>query len=247
MRDDGRMDAGGRLRGGEAVLLLDADPALAVAIGAEAAAQLRPYAIVSVLSVDRGAWTPPGRPDADARALGYLVLDGLLTRGTRIAGQEFTELLGAGDVLQPWHHAAPATRLHASVGWTVLEPSRLAVLDRAFAAVAARRPELMVAVTSRVLERSRALAEQATIAQLTGVELRLQVMLWHLADRWGHDRDGHVELSLPLTHDILARLVRARRPTVTTALGTLADRGLVTRSQDGGWLLHGEPPGMAVT
>ena len=41
---------------------------------------------------------------------------------------------------------------------------------------------------------------------------------------------------------LLADLVAARRPTVTSALSDLTRRGLV-RLVDDGWLLSGEPPG----
>jgi CRP-like cAMP-binding protein len=52
-----------------------------------------------------------------------------------------------------------------------------------------------------------------------------------------------VQLSVPLTHELLARIVGARRPTVTSALRNLRADGLVTRGPGGSWLLHGEPPG----
>jgi hypothetical protein len=45
---------------------------------------------------------------------------------------------------------------------------------------------------------------------------------------------------------VLADLVAARRPTVTTALSELGRQGLV-RSVDEGWLLAGDPPGDGVT
>jgi hypothetical protein len=64
------------------------------------------------------------------------------------------------------------------------------------------------------------------------VEGRLLVQFWQLAERWGHmDRDG-IAVSSPLTHELLAKLVGAARPSVTTALGRLAERGLLLRSGD---------------
>jgi CRP/FNR family transcriptional regulator, cyclic AMP receptor protein len=64
------------------------------------------------------------------------------------------------------------------------------------------------------------------------VEARLLVQFWQLAERWGHvDRDG-IAVSSPLTHELLATLVGAARPSVTTALGRLAERGLLLRSGD---------------
>ena len=65
--------------------------------------------------------------------------------------------------------------------------------------------------------------------------------LWHLAGRWGRVRTDGVMLSLRLTHDVLADLVAARRPTVTSALSLLGDQGLVDPF-DGGWLLRGTAP-----
>jgi len=64
------------------------------------------------------------------------------------------------------------------------------------------------------------------------------VQFWHLAERWGRvGRDG-VTITLPLTHELLAKLVGAARPSVTTALGDLAARGLLTRDQDSWRLSH---------
>jgi CRP-like cAMP-binding protein len=54
-------------------------------------------------------------------------------------------------------------------------------------------------------------------------------------------RDG-VVVPLALTHRILGQLVGARRPTVSTALGELAERDELARRPDGSWLLRGDPP-----
>jgi CRP-like cAMP-binding protein len=74
------------------------------------------------------------------------------------------------------------------------------------------------------------------------VDIRLQMLFWHLADRWGLVRSDGISLPLRLTHTVLADLVTARRPTVSSALSELAERGLV-RLLDDAWLLSGEPPG----
>ena len=49
-------------------------------------------------------------------------------------------------------------------------------------------------------------------------------------------------IPLALTHRILGQLVGARRPTVSTALAELAERGELSRRADGAWLLRGDPP-----
>jgi CRP/FNR family cyclic AMP-dependent transcriptional regulator len=71
---------------------------------------------------------------------------------------------------------------------------------------------------------------------------RLHLLFWHFAGRWGRVRGDGVLLPFRLTHTVLADLVAARRPTVTSALSDLSRRGLV-RAMDDGWLLVGDPPG----
>ena len=67
------------------------------------------------------------------------------------------------------------------------------------------------------------------------------MLLWHLAARWGRVRGDGTVLPLRLTHSVLADLVAARRPTVTTALSDLTRRGLV-RTDGETWLLFGDAP-----
>jgi len=132
--------------------------------------------------------------------------------------------------------------LSQTSGWRVLEATRLAVLDGTVAAAMAAYPQLTGRLVARALERSRNLAINMAIIHQARVNSRLLMLLWHLADRWGRVRSDGVVLPLHLTHSVLADLVAARRPTVTSALSELARRQLVT-PRDRGWLLHGEPPG----
>ena len=68
--------------------------------------------------------------------------------------------------------------------------------------------------------------------------MRLALLLWHLAARWGKVEPGGIRLALPLTHQLLGRLVGAERPSVSHALARLAHAGLVTGHGDE-WHLHG--------
>ena len=43
------------------------------------------------------------------------------------------QLLGAEDLLRPWDDDAAIGSVQRTVAWTVHEPARVAVLDRAFA------------------------------------------------------------------------------------------------------------------
>ncbi|MBS1860679.1 MAG: winged helix-turn-helix domain-containing protein [Actinobacteria bacterium] len=71
------------------------------------------------------------------------------------------------------------------------------------------------------------------------------MILWHFADRWGRVRRDGVVVDLQLSHRTLGELVGARRPTVTSALGRLREAGRLAATEDGRWLLLGEPPGFA--
>ena len=85
-------------------------------------------------------------------------------------------------------------------------------------------------------------AVQMAIIHQPRIHVRLHMLLWHLADRWGRVGTNGISLALPLSHTMLADLVAARRPTVTVALAELEKRGLVRRV-DTGFVLIGEPPG----
>jgi CRP/FNR family cyclic AMP-dependent transcriptional regulator len=87
------------------------------------------------------------------------------------------------------------------------------------------------------------------VAQLPRVDTRLLIAMWHLSERWGTVRPEGRVLPGFLSHELLGWIVGARRPSVTTALGQLSQKGLVKRQPDGTWLLGDEPPvfeGLAV-
>jgi CRP/FNR family cyclic AMP-dependent transcriptional regulator len=190
---------------------------------------------------------PVGRWHASQTSLpregvGLLVLCGLLIRRVGVDGRFGAELLGAGDLLRPWQGEEKLATLQVTTGWRVIEPARMAVLDEQFAQRAARYPPLSGQFVARALERSRNLAVNMAIVHHARVDVRLRMLLWHLAARWGRVRSDGVSLPLRLTHSVLADLVAARRPTVTSALAELVRQDLV-RQADDGWLLCGRPPG----
>ena len=170
------------------------------------------------------------------------VLDGVLSREFVVADHVSAELLGPGDLVRPWQASSGAGLLPVRAVWSVLSTVTLAVLDRRFAAEAARYPEITAALFDRLGERSLRLATTQAISQLTRVDRRLKALFWHLAERWGRVSGDGVVVPLALTHRILGQLVGARRPTVSTALSELAERGELVRRPDGSWLLRGDPP-----
>ncbi|HEX2085984.1 MAG TPA: helix-turn-helix domain-containing protein [Solirubrobacteraceae bacterium] len=226
---------------GAGVLLLDADPDLGEGLPDAEFALARRHLRARVRTLDRGPWDWSGEPRPRGH-LGLLVLDGVLVRDVAVRGRCCAELIGAGDVLRPWDQAED---VDASVGhdyrWEVLQRARVAELDARLGAVLARWPSIVSVLIARSLRRVRSLGLQQSLAQVQGVDVRLHLVLWHLADRWGRVTPGGVVLPLPLTHQLLGRLIGARRPSVTSALRQLDGEGLVHRLGDGGWLLRGAP------
>jgi CRP/FNR family transcriptional regulator, cyclic AMP receptor protein len=196
-----------------------------------------------MLRLNPGVWQLRLR-DSDLRGhLGLLVLDGLLTRQVVIGEATCAELLGGGDVLRPWTEVEREIASIASESrWQVVVPTRVAILNSRFALQICRWPGVTAAIIDRVVQRARWLSFHLAVCHIVGVELRLLIVLWHFADRWGQVTGKGVKLPLPLSHGLLAGIVGARRPTVSTALGVLRTQGLVERTEDG-WLIHGDPPG----
>jgi hypothetical protein len=147
--------------------------------------------------------------------------------------------LDRGDLFRPWQEESAS---FSRLAWTVIEPTTIAVLDRSFAARAREVPQLLEALTERALRRSRRLAVNAAIANTVGVEERLLLILWQLAELWGKKAPGGVVLSFRLSHQTLADLVGARHPTVTLGLRNLAQREVFRRGDSGEWILVGDPP-----
>jgi CRP/FNR family cyclic AMP-dependent transcriptional regulator len=128
--------------------------------------------------------------------------------------------------------------LACDVGWRALTPVRFALLDRAFAKRVRFWPQLTQALLARAGRRVINLDVQRAISAQPRLEVRLALLLWHLAGRWGKVEPGGIRLPVPLTHQLLGQLVAAERPSVSHALARLAQTGLVTGHGDE-WHLHG--------
>jgi len=220
--------------------LLHEDAELAEAIPAARRQRAADELIVHTISLPPGHWS--GERSDPTDGIGLLVTQGLLVRSVGIGEVHGAELLGAGDLLRPWQGEDVAPTLLQTTAWRVLEPTTMAVLDRRFVSRLVNYPALMEQLVGRALARSRNLAANMAIVHQARVDVRLHMLLWHLADRWGYVRADGVVLPLHITHAVLADLVAARRPTVTRALSELTERGLVAPIAKG-WLLRGEPPG----
>ena len=228
-------------RGADVVRLFDYEPDLLAHLPAQEADRARHYTIVECVTLPRGELRPPAI-SADAVDFGFLVLDGLLLHRVEHVGRAAVELLGPGDLIRPWRPTDDSASLPSQASWRLYEPTRLALLDRRFEKEVGRWPGVLSAVLDRVDNRFMSLSVQLALAKLPRLDARLLCLFWHLADRWGRvERDGIV-VEMALSHQTLADLVSARRPSVSRALAELRESGLLTRLAHGRWLLRGESP-----
>jgi CRP/FNR family cyclic AMP-dependent transcriptional regulator len=220
------------------VPLLDLDPALGEPLPPARRRAALQQLLVPSERLRAGAWDPATAIGAGPGELGLLIVDGLLAREVLAENIISTELLGAGDVIRAGRPPG-GSLIRTSVQWSVLAETRIAVLvTRRLAAF----PEILPVLAERMLVRSERLAVEQAISKLTGLDRRLMALFWHLAERWGRDTGDGVAIPLALSHRMLAQLVGARRPSVSTALAELARDGVLVRAADGSWLLTGAAP-----
>jgi hypothetical protein len=222
--------------------ILDFDPDLADDMRTEQLALARRQIVAEAITYPAGRWAM-GPDDFDGVAsLGLLLIEGLLAREVTVGDYTCAELLGPGDLIQPWLRIGQEESVATEIDWDVVEPVTVAVLDREFCESAARWPEVLAAIARRLMQRTHWLAFHLAVCGLRRVDDRLLSVLWHFADRWGTVTPEGVRLDLRLTHQLLAAVTGARRPSVTTALKRLADEDRVRALPRSRWLLLGEPP-----
>lgn len=217
------------------VALLVADPALGLGLPNDDLPTARRVVAAPREDLPAGPWEPPTREAYGDGTFALLLLKGLLTRDTVLAGRSAAQLLGPGDVLQPW--PTGDSLLPAVTRWAVREPVVMAVLDDRFLAAGRRWPALSINLQTRLARQADRAILHAALGQLPRVELRIVALLWHLAERWGKVTPEGVVVPLRLTHETLGRLVGAQRPTVTLALRALVEAGSIVRRDDGCWIL----------
>lgn len=217
------------------VRLVQADPELFANLPAAARREAAAVAVAPRLGLHTGRWTPPGDPRSGA--LGLLVIEGLLLRSVRVGPHPRSEIVGPGDLLRPWEANGSDASIPVQADWEVVEPATLAVLDRRVSEALCRWPEVVSAIVGRAVTRSRWLSLQLAITDIRKIEDRLLLLFWHLADRWGRTSPDGVIVPVRLTHAVIAQIVGAQRPTVTTGLQRLVRRGALRRTPDRTWLL----------
>ncbi len=170
-------------------------------------------------------------------SLGALVVSGFLCREITITGRVSADLAGPEDLLSTTHLEPSGGLFSYAVASTALGPTRLALLDHAFCERVGPWPEVMCALVERARRPGDRAALGRAIARSSTVEVRLLMSLWHWASSWSSVGSDGVRLAVPLSHERLARLIGAARPTVTTAIGRLRQAGYLDQRRNGRWLL----------
>jgi CRP/FNR family transcriptional regulator, cyclic AMP receptor protein len=218
--------------------VLDADDELAEDLALRERLTARQHVTARVLEAEPGACALGRWLGVVGPGPGLLILDGLLAADTRVADRTITELLGSGDLVQPpsRHTDDLIERIES---WRALSPCRLALLDGEFADRVLPWPPIAHALLRRTERRAEDLGVLRAISCEPRLEVRLVLLLFHLATRWGRVEPGGLHLTLPLTHRLLGQMVAAERPSISHALGRLASAGLVTGAADD-LHLHGD-------
>jgi CRP/FNR family transcriptional regulator, cyclic AMP receptor protein len=220
--------------------VLEVDPELGLRVPVSEIVRARKELVARVWTLAPGYWETPR--DLERGWLGFLVLEGLLARDITLAGSTATELVGEGDVLQPWLSRREDGLVRYRASWHVLMPVRLAILDDRLGRALSDWPQVMSALLERAIRRTHRMSIHEALLQLSPVETRLLVLFWHLAERWGNVTPGGIALRLRLSHALLGQLVGCQRSSVTTALQHIYASGQLKRRADGSWLLIGPPP-----
>jgi CRP/FNR family cyclic AMP-dependent transcriptional regulator len=209
--------------------LLDLDDDLAGEFEVRMRFVARQGTTVRVLEAEPGVCDLDGAFAAASGGFGLLVVDGLVVKETRVADRTSAELIGSGDVLQRAERQVEEL-LERQDRWRVLWPTRMAVLDAEFADRVRQWPQVARTLLRRSSRRTLELDAVRAISGHPRLEVRLDLLFWHLAARWGRVQPDGIRLALPLTHKLLGQLVAAERPSISHALHRLEAAGLVTGS-----------------
>jgi CRP/FNR family transcriptional regulator, cyclic AMP receptor protein len=219
------------------VRLLEADPELGARLEGEELDQARKYAMLPAVHLDKGRWNIQQLRDARGvrgEVYGFVLTEGTITIDASFADRRAARVLAPKELilLEGWDNDT----LPVQWGWTVLQPTTIAVLDERLEVFARHWPNLMTALVIRGADQTRHALLQQAISQLPRVEDRLLALMWSLADSRGIVRADGIHVPLALTHETLAQMIGARRPTVSLGLKALSERG-VLRADGDGWLI----------
>lgn len=224
---------------GAVIQLLRDDPDLAEHMPERAREQATELIRARVFRLAKGTWDPP---EIDHGTIGLLLLDGLMVRRLQLGRVSSSEVVGPSDIIRPWETEMIPSLVPALSSWRVLEPGQVALLDTRVTTLIGRWPELSAAVAGRFLRRARSLAYLMAAQHFVRVEDRLLATLWHLASMWGRVTPRGTVVPFRLTHEMLAGIVGAQRPTTTTSVRSLIEQRRIAVDDGRRFVLLGEPP-----
>lgn len=222
------------------VRLLVVDPELGAELDEEQLEQARQQIVLPSVELIPGPLTIEelrGVEGLRGDVHGFLVLGGSLTINLVMSERRCARLIGPHELVLL--DGLETDSIPVSWDWSVLDPARLVLFDDRLMLIARHWPVLMSAILKRAAQQTRQAFLQQAVSQLPRVEERLLALFWSIADRQGTVRADGIWVELSVTHETLAHMVGAQRPTVSLGLTRLSDSGLL-RSQSGGWLINPE-------
>ena len=216
--------------------LLDLDEDLGRGLAPALYEQVRRWLVVPVWSLRRGQWAAALEPDDMMRPAGPRRRDHAERRP------------GGSRTRSSWGRATCSVRgsptdagpLSVQVEWQVIEPGRVAVLDRRFAGLVCRWPEVVSELLGRVQRRATTRPAHGDRPAPADRAAPARVAVAHRRALVRRHAGGRARARPP--HARRARRARARPALVDELRADVAPaRGLLTRVHDG-WILHGEPP-----
>ncbi len=221
--------------------ILEEDPQLAPGLSAERLLAAARLAVGPVLRMSSGRLERD--PLAGSGATAALVVEGLATCTSRLEGARNAELLAPGDIVGRPELEDSSVGSMVGLEWRVLSSGwTLVLLGPEVGQATARFPELARGLVARTARRTELMRTQTLIAQVRRLDRGIELLLWLLADRHGKVGAEGIRLELPLTHQLIAELLGAQRPSVSVAMRRLTEAGRLSRNCDGRYVLHGSAP-----
>ena len=165
------------------------------------------------------------------------VVEGTVVKETTLATRSALEVLGPGDLLAPPLSATRQLESRAVSRYVALGRASLAPVGMSFTRVAARFPAVSKFLHARLAEQAHRASMHLAMLHRPRAEDRIITLFTDLAERFGRVSADGILIDLPLTHDLIGRLTGSRRPTVSLALQTLHDDGLLAKHDDNRWKL----------
>jgi len=165
----------------------------------------------------------------------YVVLAGVVLKETVLGTRSTLEILGPGDVLAPPLTSIRQVDSRAVSRYMAHGEVKLAPLDERFRQAARKWPGLSDVLHDLLGRQTHRASMHMAMLHLTRVEDRIEALFADLAERFGRMTSDGVLIDIPLTHEVIGRLVGSRRPTVSLAMQSLAADGILSRTDDDRW------------